>query len=314
MTILRLSKTENSNALHNYDNGRRSVASLWKQLMLFCTYFIQHCDSTFAYLLGLRLSPRWLWRMQSFGLKRHIVQREPDVSEEHRRHQCFLLSLPLDPENYVMYSSKTSGGHRTLLLLDFLRGQHFYTEDLEHTPMFLRTVGTSESQVSTSFMLSSVFDPGDGAVYSLEMSGCLRTKLLLMIFCVEYFRPLGWTWFVSPKRRALSEPTFFCWFHAWLLFDSEDGDDMFRRNVGISTRLLLVSFLAYSSTLKMEAICTSNRRYLWYPSFGCFSCWLTSRPWRWTRFAPAKLRAVSDLHDVTTQKDLTNLVYALRKS
>jgi hypothetical protein len=97
-----------------------------------------------------------------------------------------------------------------------------------------------------------------------------------------------------------------------LLSNHEDGGDTFFRNFRLSPKyachlLLPVPCLAYTSTLTMEAVCSSETlgflRSACATFFFWFPAWLIFRIWRWKQHVPPKRRLTcNSLHGIISQK------------
>jgi hypothetical protein len=113
-------------------------------------------------------------------------------------------------------------------------------------------------------------------------------------FALLILQPWRWRQYPPPKRQlTFNGPNLLC-----LFFDPEDGGNMLLRNVSWLSMDIFCS--AYSSTLKMEAICSFERSvdFQW-----TYFARLILRPWRWRQYAPPKLQLTfHGLHGVVSQK------------
>jgi hypothetical protein len=177
-----------------------------------------------------------------------------------------------------------------------------------------------------------------------------RTKAQTTKACTDkyahvFLPPWRWRRYVPPKRRfklnglhgvishKMILPAGFRWTY---FFHPEDGGDMFLRNVGWNSTGYMTLYLTrwyrlpvfaelISSTLKMEAICSSKtsvetqrttRRHIPQDDTTCrFLLNLFLPPWRWRRYVPPKRRLkLNGLHGVIFQMLLLEFQPTFRRN
>jgi hypothetical protein len=109
-----------------------------------------------------------------------------------------------------------------------------------------------------------------------------ETCHLLSHWFLAWLIPPPWRWRRDVPLKLVT--CFHTSFFLGLFLHPEDGGVMFLRN--LSPAVTLVSCLAYFSTLKMQATCSSETCHLlshW------FLAWLIPPPWRWRRYVSPKL-------------------------